>query len=427
MSLYTIGINHKTAPVDIRERVVFAPDQLEQALRDIRALGVLEAAIISTCNRTELYCLLEEPDQELRVVEWLGHFHQFDPSELKPYIYEHQDESAVRHALRVACGLDSLVLGEPQILGQLKTAFEAANHAGTVGRQLGRLFQHAFSTAKRVRTETAIGASPVSVAFAAVSLAKRIFGDLERQRALLIGAGETIELAARHLHANGVGRVTVANRSLERAHALADQFSGQAIALTAIPEHLPEADIVISSTAAPLPILGKGAVERAIKQRKHRPMFMVDIAVPRDIEPEVNELDDVYLYTVDDLDEVIQEGVASRQEAAQQAEEMIDVQVQSFMGWVRAQGSVGAIRAYREKASTVRQEVLDKAKRLLSQGRPAEEVIEFLAHTLTNKLTHDPTTALNRAAREAREDLITAAQEIFNLPDEPPNGGKKRA
>jgi glutamyl-tRNA reductase len=425
MPLYTIGINHKTAPVDIRERIVFGPDQLDQALRDILALGVHEAAIVSTCNRTELYCTLEQPDQEIRVVEWLGHYHQFDPSELKPYIYEHQDESAVRHTLRVACGLDSLVLGEPQILGQLKTAFEAANQAGTVGRQLGRLFQHAFSTAKRVRTETAIGASPVSVAFAAVSLAKRIFGDLKQQRALLIGAGETVELAARHLHANGVGRVTVANRSLERAHALADQFDGQAIGLAAIPEHLQEADIVISSTAAPLPILGKGAVERAIKQRKHRPIFMVDIAVPRDIEPEVNELDDVYLYTVDDLEEVIEEGVASRKEAALQAEEMIDVQVQSFMGWVRAQGAVGAIRQYRNKADAVRQQVLDKAKRLLAQGRPPEEVIEFLAHTLTNKLTHEPTTALNRAAREAREDLISAAQEMFDLPDDSAPVAKK--
>jgi glutamyl-tRNA reductase len=425
MPLYTIGINHKTAPVDIRERIVFGPDQLDQALRDILALGVHEAAIVSTCNRTELYCTLEQPNQEIRVVEWLGHYHQFDPSELKPYIYEHQDESAVRHTLRVACGLDSLVLGEPQILGQLKTAFEAANQAGTVGRQLGRLFQHAFSTAKRVRTETAIGASPVSVAFAAVSLAKRIFGDLKQQRALLIGAGETVELAARHLHANGVGRVTVANRSLERAHALADQFDGQAIGLAAIPEHLSEADIVISSTAAPLPILGKGAVERAIKQRKHRPIFMVDIAVPRDIEPEVNELDDVYLYTVDDLEEVIEEGVASRKEAALQAEEMIDVQVQSFMGWVRAQGAVGAIRQYRNKADAVRQQVLDKARRLLAQGRPPEEVIEFLAHTLTNKLTHEPTTALNRAAREAREDLISAAQEIFDLPDDSAPVAKK--
>jgi glutamyl-tRNA reductase len=263
------------------------------------------------------------------------------------------------------------------------------------------------------------------VAFAAVSLAKRIFGDLKQQRALLIGAGETVELAARHLHANGVGRVTVANRSLERAHALADQFDGQAIGLAAIPEHLQEADIVISSTAAPLPILGKGAVERAIKQRKHRPIFMVDIAVPRDIEPEVNELDDVYLYTVDDLEEVIEEGVASRKEAALQAEEMIDVQVQSFMGWVRAQGAVGAIRQYRNKADAVRQQVLDKAKRLLAQGRPPEEVIEFLAHTLTNKLTHEPTTALNRAAREAREDLISAAQEMFDLPDDSAPVAKK--
>ena len=420
MSLVTIGINHRTAPVTVRERVVFGPEALPRALHEVHDLGVQEAAILSTCNRTELYCALETPEQEERLLHWLGEFHQVPAGELRPYLYEHLDDEAVRHALRVACGLDSLVLGEPQILGQLKSAFQAANEAGTLGRQLSRLFQHAFAVAKQIRTDTAIGASPVSVAFAAVSLAKQIFGDLARQTALLIGAGETIELAARHLHGSGLRHMIVANRSRERAATLAEQFGGEAITLPELPERLAEADILISSTAAPLPILGKGAVERAIKARKHRPMFMVDIAVPRDIEPEVGDLDDVYLYTVDDLEEVIQEGLASRREAAVQAEDIIAVQVETFMGWLRAQGAVGTIRSYRERAEAISQDVLAKARRMLAQGRSSDEALEFLAHTLTNKLIHDPTTRLHQAARDGHVELIAAARELLNLPDIPP-------
>ncbi len=421
MSLFTIGINHKTAPVDVRERVVFAPEHIQQALHEMRALkGVNEAAILSTCNRTEVYCQTDAPDEEPEIIEWLGTFHALAARELQPYLYRYEDESAVRHALRVACGLDSLVLGEPQILGQLKTAYQAANDAGTLGRQLGRLFQHAFAVAKQIRTDTAIGASPVSVAFAAVNLAKQIFGDLSRQTALMIGAGETIELAVRHLAANGIDRITVANRSLEKAQALAGQYGGEGMTLPAIGERLHEADIVISSTAAPLPILGKGAVERALKIRKHRPMFMVDIAVPRDIEPEVGTLDDVYLYTVDDLEEVINENLASRREAAQQAEDIIDLKVDDFMGWLRAQGAVSTIVAYRSKAEALREEVQAKARRLLSQGKPVDEVLDFLAHTLTNKLTHDATSRLNQAARDGNDELMKAAQALFNLLDLPP-------
>lgn len=416
MSLVTIGINHRTAPVDVRERVVFAPQELPQALKQMRALGLAEAAILSTCNRTELYCALDAPEQEEAVVHWLGEYHRVSAEQLRPYLYAHEDHEAVRHALRVACGLDSMVLGEPQILGQLKSAFQAANEAGTLGRRLSRLFQHAFAVAKQVRTDTAIGSSPVSVAFAAVSLAKRIFGELDRHTALLIGAGETIELAARHLHGNGIRHLIIANRSLERAETLALQFHGEALTLPEIPEHLPRADIVISSTAAPLPILGKGAVERAIKLRKHRPVFMVDIAVPRDIEPEVAELDDVYLYTVDDLQEVIEEGLQTRREAADQAEEIIAAQVENFMGWLRAQGAVGLIRAYRDRAEAIRREVLTKAQRMLDQGRDPAQVMDYLAHTLTNKLIHHPTSRLNQAARDGHVELIAAARELLNLP-----------
>jgi glutamyl-tRNA reductase len=415
--LFTVGINHKTAPVGIRERVVFPPERVGEALRRLRQTGVDEAAILSTCNRTEIYFRQTPDTDDERVVHWLGEYHHFKPTDLQPYLYHHREADAVRHTLRVACGLDSLVLGEPQILGQMKLAYQSASDAGTLGRELGRLFQHAFSVAKNVRTSTAIGASPVSVAFAAVSLAKQIFGDLRPLTALMIGAGETIELAARHLHSNHIGRILVANRTLERARCLANQFEGESITLTDIATRLADADIVISSTASPIPVLGKGTVERALKTRRHKPMFMVDIAVPRDIEPEVGDLDDVYLYTVDDLEEVIQENLQSRREAAHQAEEIIETQVLDFMGWLRAQEAVDTIRAFRDKATHIQQEVLDRALHMAANGRDPEEALRYLAHTLTNKLLHDPCTGLNRAARDGHLELLDAAHTLFNLPE----------
>ncbi|MEJ2059298.1 MAG: glutamyl-tRNA reductase [Gammaproteobacteria bacterium] len=425
MSLFTLGINHRSAPVAVRERMVFSGETLEQALRDMLiATGVEEAAILSTCNRTEIYTLLHTAEQEEEILEWLGRVHQFPMADFLPYMYRHLDQEAVRHTLRVASGLDSMVLGEPQILGQLKDAYRSAHHAGTLGRQLGRLFQHAFAAAKQVRTETAIGASPVSVAFAAVNLAKQIFADLREQTALMIGAGETIELAARHLHGQGIGRLIIANRSIERAQVLAEGLEGEGIALTDIAERLPEADIVISSTASPLPVLGKGAVERALKIRKHRPMLMVDIAVPRDIEPEVNELQDVYLYSVDDLESVIESNQRSRQEAAHQAEEIIDIQVEEFMGWLRVQDAVHTIRDYREHAHAVQNEVLEKAQRMLAQHKDPQAALEYLAHTLTNKLLHNPTQALNMAAREGRDELLDAAQVLLGISDGPDDADK---
>lgn len=416
MSLLTIGINHKTAPVAVREQVAFAPEHLDQSLRALHTLeGVNEAIILSTCNRTELYCRISEQASVDEIVRWMEDHHKLSAAELDPFVYSLRDTNSIRHLLRVACGLDSLVLGEPQILGQLKASFQDARHAGTMGRQLGRLFQHAFSVAKQVRTDTAIGESAISVAFAAVNLAKQIFGDLSGQTALMIGAGETIELAARHLYANQIGKLLVANRSLERAETLASQFEGEAFTLPALAERLHEADIIISSTASPLPILGKGAVERALKRRKHRPLFMVDIAVPRDIEPEVGELDDVFLYTVDDLQEVIDESLKSRREAAEQAEEIIDQRVKEFEGWLRGQGAVEMITRYRNKAQDTQDAVLDKARRMLDQGKTAEEALQYLAHTLTNKLTHEPTTNLNLAAREGRLDMIENARELLGL------------
>jgi len=418
MALLALGINHKTAPVEIREKVAFAPEAVPEALRELTRRGTIsEGAILSTCNRTELYCGLEQAKVE-ELVAWLGDFHRLRTADLQPYLYTHPDQAAVRHILRVASGLDSLVLGEPQILGQMKQAFSAANEAGTIGVTLNRLFQHTFQVAKQVRTDTAIGASAVSVAFAAVSLSRQIFSHLERHTALLIGAGETIELVARHLRENGIGRIIVANRTVERAHALATEFGGYAISLPEIPAHLPEADIVIASTASPLPILGKGAVESALKARKRRPMLMVDIAVPRDIEPEVAQLEDVYLYTVDDLQEIIQENLRSRQEAAKQAEEIIDVQVSHFMGWLRSLDSVDVIRALRESADAVRDETVERALRQLQGGKAPEEVVRELARLLTNKLTHNPCTQMRRASYEGRDELLEAARELFNLKSE---------
>jgi glutamyl-tRNA reductase len=418
MSLLTIGINHKTAPVEVRERVVFAPEKIPETLQSLLNLpSVAEASVLSTCNRTEVTCWQDNASADIPA--WLSNTHDLQPQHLQPYLYTYEDSAAVRHMLRVACGLDSLVLGEPQILGQIKSAYQQALEYHGLGRYLDRLYQHTFATAKQVRTETAIGSSAVSVAFAAVCLAKQIFGDLDQQTALLIGAGETIELAARHLSGQGIGRMIVANRTKDRAEQLAVKFNADSVALPALPEVLPMADIVISSTASPLPLLGKGMVERALKKRKHRPIFMVDIAVPRDIEPEVGKLGDIYLYTVDDLHSVIEENLKTRQQAAEQAEELVEVQVSEFMGWLKGQDAIHTVKAYRSKAQQISDTVNQQAKRMLKNGRDPEEIIDFLSHTLTNKLLHDATCNLNQAARTGRSDLLSTARELFDLDSDP--------
>lgn len=419
MPLIALGINHKTAPVSVREKVAFAPDKLEEALRDLANHAHLtEAAIVSTCNRTELLCYTDRDEaNSAAVIDWFRHYHKLQSDELDPFLYVHPEQQAVQHLLRVACGLDSLILGEPQILGQIKVAYQTAVKAGTVGSLLSKLFQYTFSVAKQIRTDTAIGSSPVSVAFAAVSLAKQIFTDLSEHTVLLIGAGETIELAARHLNENGIKRIVIANRTLEKAHTLAQEVNGYAIALTEIANHLAEADIVISSTASPLPILGKGVIERAIKQRRHKPMLMVDIAVPRDIEPEAAELEDVYLYTVDDLQDIIEEGLRSRREAAKQAEEIITQQVSQFMGWFKSLRAVDTIRDYRERAGKLRDTELEKALRLLAKGTAPEAVLQTLANGLTNKLVHAPTAQIRQAGFDGRYELVDAARVILDLDD----------
>lgn len=415
MTLIAVGINYNTAPVAVRERLAFPTEILDNTLKNLWNLReISEAAILSTCNRTEFYYQADSDDQT-SLVNWIADTKQIKPAEFTPYLYSYKDSESIRHMFRVACGLDSMILGEPQILGQMKTAYHAASQAGTLGRNLSKLFQHTFSAAKKVRTDTAIGSSPVSVAFAAVQLAQQIFDKLSEQTALLIGAGETIELTARHLHQHGIGRIIIANRTYDKAHALAVQFNGYAIALSELPTHLAEADIVVSSTASQLPILGKGRVESAIKIRKHKPMFMVDLAVPRDIEAEVAQLRDVYLYTVDDLQNTVNQNMDSRRRAAEQAEEIIDTQVEHFLAWLRSQGAQETIRDYRTQAQLTRDEALQKALLQLNSGAAAEEVLQRLAHTLTNKLIHTPCAQLREAGANERHDLIAASREIFKL------------
>jgi len=415
MGILTLGLNHNTAPVSIRERLAFPAERIQHALRALIQLpGVDEAAILSTCNRTEFYCGIA-PRNPDALIDWIAHEQCLPRQDFQPFLYTHVGAATIRHMFRVASGLDSMILGEPQILGQMKTAYQSAAEAGTLGKTLGRLFQHTFTAAKKVRTDTAIGSSPVSVAFAAVRLAQRIFDDLSRQTAILIGAGETIELTARHLAENNIGELIIANRTYDKAHVLAQQFNGFAISLSELPKHLARADIVVASTASPLPILGKGSVESAIKARKHKPMFMVDLAVPRDIEPEVEQLRDVYLYTVDDLRNTVEEGLRSRQEAALQAEEIIDTEVTHFLSWLKAQGVTDTIRDYRSQAESLRDEALVKARQALKSGRPPEESLELLAHLLTNKLIHIPSIQLRQAGVYERHDLIAAARELFQL------------
>lgn len=413
MPLFVLGLNHKTAPLSLRERLVFGPDNLPQALEGLQHLeGVRESCILSTCNRTEIYVEVDATAQAT-LPQWWAQFCRVNRSELDACLYQHQEGEAVRHLMRVACGLDSLVLGEPQILGQLKQSFEQARQSGALKSLLGRLFQRSFSVAKRVRSETEIGANGVSVAFVAITLAKQIFADLSQTRVLLIGAGETIELAGRHLQAQQVSHMTVANRTLARAQALASEWQADVITLDEIPTVLPQVDMVVTSTASPLPLLGKGLMERVLKQRRHKPMLLIDLAVPRDIEEEVGTLADAYLYTVDDLQGIVAENQSARQQAARQAELLIGDEKASFMAWYQGLPSIELIRTFRQQAQQLQQDELLRAQQLLAQGQDAQQVMAELAHRLTNKLIHSPTEALRQAGESGdRETLAILSQSL---------------
>ena len=416
MQLYTIGVNHTTAPIAIRENIAFSDANLRHALSDLTANNATyiasEAAILSTCNRTEIYVQSNSPEF---IVNWLADYHRLDLNKVQPYTYTLTNQDAVKHAFRVASGLDSMVLGEPQILGQFKQSVKIAQDAGTLGTLLHKLFQRTFEVAKEVRTNTDIGGSSISMAAAAVKLAQRIFGDISQQKVLFIGAGEMIELCADHFAAQRPKSMLVANRTLERGNNLAEKINGEAILLNDLPARFAEFDIVITSTASQLPIVGLGMVERAVKTRRHRPMFMVDLAVPRDIEPEVAQLDDVFLYTVDDLAQVVSEGMVNRKEAAINAEMIVQARVDSFMQWLAKRDAVPTIKALRDQAEAMRQTELEKALKLIQKGEKAEIVLEALSNALTNKFLHAPSHALNQAHGDEHAKLENILKQLYQI------------
>jgi glutamyl-tRNA reductase len=412
MSLFALGLNHHTAPLAIRERVAFGPERLLTALKDLTSRRVQEAAILSTCNRTEVYFATQEPQD---AADWLAQYHQLPLADVSPYLYTYPDRDAVRHVFRVASGLDSMVLGEPQILGQVKEAMRQAEEAGTLGTTLHKLFERTFSVAKEVRSSTAIGANVVSMAAASVHLTERIFERMSEQRVLFIGAGEMIELCAAHFAGVQPKQITIANRTPERAMALAERFGADTLKLEMLGEVLHQYDIVVSCTASRLPIVGLGMVERALKARRHRPMAMVDLAVPRDIEREVEALDDIFLYTVDDLAQVVASGKESRQAAVVEAESIIEERVQGFFQWLEGREAVPVIRALREEADRLRQQELERAMRRLARGESAEKVLESLSHGLTNKLIHGPSRYLNQADCDGRGHAGEMVSKLFNL------------
>jgi glutamyl-tRNA reductase len=420
MQLLAVGLNHNTAPVSLREQLALAPDQLGEAVRAARTWfarynerGSDEAALLSTCNRTEMYAASTAPNPLDASAQFLAHYHSLNYAELRPHLYMLPQGEAVRHAFRVAAGLDSMVLGEPQILGQMKDAVRTAEEAGGLGTYLHQLFQRSFAVAKEVRSTTEIGAHSVSMAAAAVRLSQRIFDRIADQNVLFIGAGEMIELCATHFAAQNPKSITIANRTLARGETLAARFNGRAIRLADLPERLAQFDIVVTSTASSLPLIGLGLVERAIKARRHRPMFMVDLAVPRDIEPEVARLDDVFLYSVDDLAQVVQSGIESRQAAVAQAEAIIETRVQSFMHWVGDRAVVPVIRDLHDSSEALRLAELERARKMLAKGDDPEAVLEALSRGLTAKFLHGPQQALHRAEGDERARLAVLLPQLF--------------
>lgn len=418
MSVWALGLNHTTAPLDLRGRFAFAIDQIAPTLQSLRSsFGAhrhpdVEAAIISTCNRTEIYCAADHLALD-HTVDWLAQSGGVAPALLRSHAYTLHDDKAARHAFRVASGLDSMVLGEAQILGQMKDAVRAAETAGSLGSTLNQLFQRSFAVAKEVRTATEIGAHSISMAAAAVRLAAQLFEDLAQTRILFVGAGEMIDLAVTHFAAKEPKSIIIANRTLERGEKLASRFGGEAMRLAELPGRLAEFDIVVSCTASTLPLIGLGAVERALKLRKHRPMFMVDLAVPRDIEPEVKALEDIYLYTVDDLAQVVQQGHASRQAAVAEAEVIIDAGVRSFMHWLDQRSSVPLIQQLNAQADEWRAMELGRARKLLAKGEPVEAVLEALSRGLTQKMLHGAMAELHAGDATAREHTAQAISRLF--------------
>lgn len=415
MSFIAIGINHQTAPVAMREKVAFTPTTLAGALKlYAQQKEQAELVILSTCNRTEVFANSEQINID-DLSQWLADVHNIEYSSLAQYLYSHENEDAIAHLMQVACGLDSLILGEPQILGQVKQAFSEAKHIGTVNGQFEKIFQTTFAIAKKVRTHTDIGANAVSVAYAAVQLAKQIFSNLSKSHVMLIGAGTTIELVAKHLAEFDLKKITVANRTLSNAQKLADSLPthSEAITISEIPERLSNADIVISSTASALPILGQGTVSSALKERKYKPMLMIDLAVPRDIEEQVSEIDDVYLYTVDDLQHIVKQNVENREQAASQANEMINKQVDDLLKWQQQHKKLDLIKTYRDEAQLSRQTLEDKALAKLAQGEAPEKVLQELSYKLSKAMMHGPTKAMQKAIADPEASALDVLEDVF--------------
>lgn len=412
MQLLALGLNHTTAPISVRERVAFGPDEIVDTISRLLERysapsqgGIHECAILSTCNRTEIYCAATDAaSARTALLSFIANEKDVPLSELEPHIYTYEQEEAARHTFRVASGLDSMVLGETQIVGQMKKAEKLARTARGLGVMLNHLFQSTFTVAKEVRTATAIGANSVSLAAAAVRLALRLFGHLDDERVLFVGAGEMIELCAAHFAAQKPKSITIANRTMERGQTLARTVHADAIRLADLPAQIAQYDIIVSCTASALPIIGLGMIERAVQERRHRPMFIVDLAVPRDVEPEIDRLDDVYVYTVDDLGKVVSEGKQSRQAAITQAETIIGLRVTDFADWLKLRDAVPSIQSLRDRANYLRDFELNRALRHLHHGDRPEEVLEMLAHGLTNKLVHDPTILLRNGEGLSSED-----------------------
>jgi glutamyl-tRNA reductase len=416
MVLMALGVSYQTAPLPLREKLARGSGRIEQLLRGlVEKETVQEALFLSTCNRTELYCAGKEA---LPIIEWLAKEVKLTSTEILPFSYTHIEVSAVQHLMRVASGLNSMVLGEVEILGQIKTAYRKACEGGMVGKRLGRLFQTSFSVAKQVRTETGISVNSVSIASTAVRLAERIFTDLKQATVLLIGAGELIRLIVIHLRQVGVSHIILANRSESRRDALSEEYGAESISLSMIPEKLKEADIVIAGTASILPIVGKGMVERALKYRKRKPIFMVDLAMPRDIEPEVGELDDVYLYGLHDLQTLVEENRQKRAQSILVAEHIIQTEAEQFMQWLRAQTAFGTVKKFREKFEIERDQVLTNALRQLQLGKSPEIVLQRAVHSITNRLLHAPTRRLRQAGYLGDEQILKLSRELFELNNE---------
>jgi glutamyl-tRNA reductase len=410
--LFTLGVSHKTASVAVRERLAFSPESIAPALKDLcLTTSATEVALLSTCNRTEMYCGATDPEA---VLHWWHRYLDLRPEDIRPFVYTYFDRAAVNHVMRVACGLDSMLVGEPQILGQLKMAYQTAGETGVLGRNLDRLFQNSFSVAKRVRRETEIGSHPVSIAYSAVSLSKQIFSDLKQITVLLVGAGQTMELVAKHLWQQGVRRVIVANRSLQAARHLAGLYQGQAIGLEAIEHHLSACDMVVTATASGHPIILPDMLPAVIKARKRRPIFMVDLAVPRNIHPDVGNFEDVYLYCIDDLQGIIDGNLQLRQSAAETAENLIQLQTDAYMAWFQAREGVETLKRFRGKIENVKAESLSLALSKIKNGHAPQDVLEQLVHTLTQKFLHLPSVKLRSLDIEDRQ-LIESIKQLYDI------------